>query len=170
MAAFAAGFVGSAMTIFAAAWAAGAVVRRLAAPWALVAALLLLTLAAVDVVSIRRRSYCVVGRWRQAKQSLPRTRSMTAVAFIWGADTGSAVTTFRVAALTWGALALTLLGFAPWWTGVAYGIAFAAPLLLALDARLTSGQLEQFLRLQRRIQAASALALAAAGGVLFFAA
>jgi hypothetical protein len=53
---------------------------------------------------------------------------MLVVASIWGFDTGLAVTTFRVTAATWGALLLTVLGLSGWATGVAYGIAFAAPI------------------------------------------
>jgi hypothetical protein len=50
-------------------------------------------------------------------------------ALIWGFDTGLLVTTFRVAAVSWGALLLTALGLARPWTGISYGLGFAIPFL-----------------------------------------
>jgi hypothetical protein len=50
-------------------------------------------------------------------------------AAIWGFDTGLAVTTIRVAGLTWAALLLAVFGLAPWWTGIAYATGFAIPLV-----------------------------------------
>ncbi|MCG8459519.1 MAG: hypothetical protein MI919_24840, partial [Holophagales bacterium] len=47
------------------------------------------------------------------------------------------VTTFRVAALTWGALLLTALHLAPWWAGLAYGVGFVIPVTkLLVDPRI----------------------------------
>jgi hypothetical protein len=54
------------------------------------------------------------------------------VASVWGFDTGLAVTTFRVAAATWGAMLLTMLGLSGWQTGIAYGIAFTIPITILM--------------------------------------
>lgn len=168
MTAFAVAFIGAATLVFAAASLAGAGVRALVpAPWRVVAAAaLLLLFAIVDVLSLRARSYCVVGMKRQARQALIRKYNMDVVAAVWGFDTGIAVTTFRVSAVTWAAFALSFLGFAPWWSGAAYGVAFTVPMLVLLLTTTTVERLERELGRRALIQTASAIALAAAGAFL----
>jgi hypothetical protein len=168
MAAFAAAFVGAATLVFGVASFAGAGVRALVpTPWrAGTAAASLLALAVVDVLSVRARTYCVLGMKRQARQALIRRYSVAVVAAAWGFDTGLAVTTFRVSAVTWAAFALALLGFAPWWIGVAYGVALAVPMLVLLITTMTVERLQRELGFRRLIQTASAAALAAAGAFL----
>lgn len=165
MAAFAAAFIAAATLVFAAASFAGDGVRALVpAPWRVAAAAgLLLLLAFVDVLSLRARVYCLLGVKRQARQALIRKYSVPLVAAIWGFDTGLAVTTFRVSAVTWAAFVLAFLGFAPWWTGAVYGVALAAPMLVLLVTTTTAEGLERQLGRRRLIQTASAIALAAAG-------
>jgi hypothetical protein len=166
--AFGAAFIAAAMLVFAAASFAGTGVRALVAvPWrAAAAAAALFTLGVVDVLSLRARSYCLLGAKRQARQSLIRTYSMPVVAAAWGFDTGLAFTTYRVSAATWAAFALALLGFAPWWSGVAYGIAFTVPMLALLLSATTFRRLDRELRRRPLIQAVSAVALAGAGALL----
>lgn len=168
MIAFAAAFIGAATLVFAAASFAGAAVTWLVPmPWRVGAvAVSLLVLAIVDAGSLRARSYCLLGAKRQARQTLIRTYSMPVVAAVWGFDTGLAITTFRVSALTWAAFALALLGFAPWWTGAAYGVALVAPMLVLLLTTMTAERLHAELRRRPLIQTASAIALAAAGALL----
>jgi hypothetical protein len=168
MASFAAAFIGAATLVFAAASLAGAGVRALVpAPWRVVAAAaLLLVFAAVDVLSLRARSYCLLGTKRQARQALIRKYTVAVVAAAWGFDTGLAVTTFRVSAVTWAAFALAFLGFAPWWIGAAYGIALAVPMLVLLLTSINAERLTRELRRRPLIQTASAIALAAAGAFL----
>jgi hypothetical protein len=168
MIAFAAAFIAAATLVFAAASFAGAAVKWLAPmAWrAAAGAASLLILAIVDVSSLRARSYCLLGAKRQARQSLIRTYSVPVVAAVWGFDTGLAVTTYRVSAVTWAAFALALLGFAPWWTGAAYGAALVVPMLLLLLTATSAERLQRELRRRPLIQAASAIALAAAGALL----
>jgi len=168
MLAFAAAFVSAATLVFAAASLAGAAVERLVPmPWrAGAVAVSLLILALVDLRSLRARTYCLIGARRQARQSLIRTYSVAVVAAVWGFDTGLAVTTYRVSALTWAAFALALLGFAPWWTGVVYGLALAVPMLVLLFITTSAERLQRELGRRPLIQTASAIALAAAGTVL----
>lgn len=166
MAAFAVAFVAAATAVFALSALAGAGVRQLAVPlhWrAVAAAVCLFALALLDVISLRRKRYCLLGMARQAKKSLLRKHGVTAVAAAWGADTGLVVTTFRVAALTWGAMILGLLGFASWWSGLAYGLAFTIPLLALLSTKTNGHRLERLLRRRALIQSLSALLLVAAG-------
>lgn len=167
IAGFGAAFVAAAMLVFAAVSFVGAGVREfVTAPWrAAAAAVSLFILAVVDLLSLRARSYCLLGARRQARQSLIRTHSMTMIAAAWGFDTGLAVTTFRVSAVTWAAFALALLGFAPWWSGAAYGIAFAAPMLTLFLTTTSYQRLQRELQRRALIQAVSAIALAG-GGVL----
>lgn len=165
MAAFAAAFVAAATLVFAAASFAGGWVRALAPAPRLVAAAagLLLLLAVVDVLSLRARGYCLLGVKRQARQALIRKYSVPVVAAIWGFDTGLAVTTFRVSAVTWAAFVLAFLGFAPWWIGAVYGISLAVPMLVLLLKTTTAEGLQRQLARRRLIQTASAIALAATG-------
>ena len=168
MAVFATAFVGGAIVIFALASLAGTGARVTAIPlqWrAFAVAACLLALALVDVLSLRRKSYCLLGMWRQARQSLIRNHRVTAVAAVWGFDTGLAITTFRVAAVTWGALILTLFGFASWWSGIAYGLAFTVPLLAFLLTDRNGERLERLLNRRSIIQAISAVILAAASAL-----
>ncbi len=97
-----------------------------------VAAAGLLALAAVDLSAIRRGTFCPLGWRRQTPKSLLRSKRLTLTAAVWGFDTGLAVTTFRVAAVTWGALAFVALNLSPWWTGIGYGVAFVVPLCFQL--------------------------------------
>jgi hypothetical protein len=145
---------------------------RLPLPWrAGIAAASLAALAAADIMAIRKGSYCRLGLRRQTPKTLHRRHDLLTVAAAWGFDTGLAVTTIRVAAATWGALALTALGFSSWRTGLAYGLGFAIPTLILFalqtfdDASLGS-KLETMLGRRGALQAASAVLLCMAGGTL----
>lgn len=101
---------------------------------------------------------------------------MRVVASVWGFDTGLAVTTFRVAAATWGAIMLTVLGLSGWQTGIAYGIAFAIPITILMwthkagrmAVTLEPGDpgLGELLAMRPAWQAKSAVLLAAGAVVL----
>jgi len=136
----------------------------------------LLFLILADVSSIRRGTYCPVGLRRQTPRSLLYGHTPLAVATIWGLDTGCIVTTFRVAAITWGALLIVTLGLAPIWSGLGYGLGFAAPVLILLWRHRvgTAAQakepvdpgLESLLGKRRYLQVCSAVTLALGGWVL----
>lgn len=138
-----------------------------------VAALLLLALALADKRAIARGTYCPLSWRRQTPRTLLRRFPVPLAVSFWGFDTGLAVTTFRVAAATWGSLLLTLLGVAPQWTGLAYGIGFTVPFLfLALRPRLgqasremqpTDPGLETLLRQRVHAQRLSAVLLVLSG-------
>jgi hypothetical protein len=168
MFAFAVAFVSAATVVFAVASFAGATVGWLVpTPWRVYAgAASLLILALVDVSSLHARSYCLIGARRQARQSLILTYSVPVVAAVWGFDTGLAVTTYRVSAMTWAAFALALLGFAPWWIGIAYGVALATPMLLLMFITTSAERLQHELRRRSLIQTTSAIVLATAGTFL----
>jgi len=165
LAAFAAAFVTGSVLVFAAAAIAGAVLRiagiSMAARTASAAAVFFV-LAALDVIAIRKKTYCAIGRRRQTPQWLGRRFGPTATAAVWGFDTGLVVTTFRVAAITWAALSMAALELAPWWTGLAYGLGFAIPMLILLVARTAdSDSLHRSLRMRPILQSCSAVALIA---------
>ena len=131
-----------------------------------IAAGVLFALAVVDVLAIRRRSYCALGISRQTpKNHMYRFNPILAAA-TWGFDAGLVLTTFRVAAITWGALVLALLGLATWSTGVAYGIAFAAPLIVLLLCEMTNARLSALIAWRPLVQAGSALTLCTAALLL----
>jgi len=97
-----------------------------------VAAAGLVTLALTDVWARSNRTYCPLRWHRQTPRWLRSRHSMFVVASLWGFDTGLAVTTIRVAAVTWGAILLTLLGLSGWQTGLAYGLAFTIPITVLM--------------------------------------
>ena len=150
------------------------------APRIAIAAAGLLALAMLDVRAMRRSTYCPLGWRRQTPRALLRRHSMFVVAGTWGLDTGLVVTTFRVAAVSWGALLLAALGLSSPWAGVAYGLGFTVPFLVLVirprlgdAARAGSGSvtgdpgLEPMLRLRPVAQALSAALLVASCGILF---
>lgn len=135
----------------------------------------LLALAALDLRAITKSTYCPLSWRRQTPKSLVHRRSATLVASAWGFDTGLAVTTVRVAAITWGAILLAGLGLASWSAGLGYGLGFALPFVVLLwthrvgrvarsPAPVDPG-LESMLARRRPLQALSA-ALLTGGAVL----
>lgn len=161
---FAAAFVSGAVLVFGISSIVGARVigAMFTETWRLGAAAgALFALAAFDLIALRRGSYCSLGWRRQTPQRLIYFHTVPTVAAVWGFDAGLAFTTFRVAATTWGALTLALLGLASWWTGVVYGLAFALPLSALFF--LSPPRVERMLAERRHVQFASALLLAACG-------
>src|SRR5262249_50797602 len=51
---------------------------------------------------------------------------------LWGLDTGSVFSTFRASAASWATALLIMDGWAPWWIGGGYGVAFSVPLGLLI--------------------------------------
>ena len=131
-AALAASFVLSSFTVFAVTAVVGSGLGVGAVPYGLrlgACALAGVALACVDAFRVRHGRICSVGARRQTPRSLMSTRSPVAACLAWGADTGLVVTTVRVTGLSWLALLLVLTHVVPWWAGLAYGLAFALPLL-----------------------------------------
>ncbi len=134
-AALCAGFLVSATLTFAVASFVGLAlgVHLLPAKVRLFAALLCcVALVVLDVWALRRRSMCPVTFRRQTPKNLVFRYGDTRGALIWGLDTGLAVTTFRVSAVTWALIGLGLLNVAPWWQGFAYGVGFCLPIAVAI--------------------------------------
>lgn len=180
--AFAAAFLAGAVAIFAAAEALGAAfgAARLPLQWRIgLAGALLLPLAAVDLLAIAKSTYCPIGWRRQTLRILMRRHPMPVVASVWGFDTGLVVTTFRVAAVSWGALLLAALGLSPQWTGLGYGFGFTLPFLILAsrpvlgsarrDSAPADPGLESMLGKRAAIQALSAVLLATSGAILIVA-
>lgn len=177
--AFTAAFLAGALTIFAIVNAGGAALgfAQLPFQWRIgLAGAGLLSLAAVDLRAIAKSTYCPIGWRRQTPRILMRRYRMIVAATVWGFDTGLIVTTFRVAAVGWGALFLTALGLLPLWTGLGYGLAFALPFLILLmrprlgrsstDAAPADPGLESMLRKRAAIQGLSATLLITSAGIM----
>jgi hypothetical protein len=176
---FVATFLTGALAIFSAAGLAGEALRvnRLSFSWrAGGAAAVLVALACLDLFAFKKDRYCPLGPRRQTPRSLIYRHPATTVAAVWGFDTGLAVTTIRVAALTWGALALTVLGVSSWWAGFGYGIGFLTPVVASILAQSPEGQpapgpslglrLEGQLGARGQAQLASAVLMLVAAAVL----
>ncbi|HEX2123392.1 MAG TPA: hypothetical protein VHL59_17305 [Thermoanaerobaculia bacterium] len=162
MVVFAASFIAGAIAIFGAAALGGAALRAagVSLTWRMaIGAALFAALAVVDLRAIRTGAYCPIGWRRQTPQRGTRFGALVSAA-VWGFDTGIVVTTFRVAAITWGALSLTLLGLAPWWIGIGYGLGFTVPIVFLLLTRdANSDSLQRLLRMRSLLQSCSAIAL-----------
>lgn len=174
-----AAFVSGATAVFALVYVLGRLtgVAELPLDWRVgLGAAGLLTLAAIDVRATRKSTYCQLGWRRQTPQSLMHRRSPTFVAAAWGLDTGLAITTVRVAAITWGAILLAGLGLSAWFAGLGYGLGFALPFVVLLwthrVGRLARSPspvdpgLESMLAKRRPMQAVSAALLTAGGAIL----
>lgn len=167
MAIFATTFVCGAMIVFGLSSLAGSGLTAIAVSVAWrtrVGATTLVALAFIDLVAIRQNHICPLGVRRQTPALLIYRHAVPTVAAVWGFDTGLAVTTFRVAATTWGALVLAMLGLATWWTGIAYGLSFTVPLIILMMSQPVEN-VERLIPGRRVAQFASALLLLA-GGVL----
>jgi hypothetical protein len=179
LAIFTAAFLAGSLAVFGLAGLAGEALRvdRLPRLWRVGgAAAVLVALAGLDLVSARQERYCSLGPRRQTPRALLYRHAATTVAAVWGFDTGLAVTTIRVAALTWGALTLTLLGVSPWWVGLGYALGFLVPVVGSILAQPAAPQpgpgtdlglrLHGQLATRDRAQRASAALMLAAAVVL----
>ena len=134
-------------------------------------AVFLLPMAIVDLRAMKASTYCPLGWRRQTPRGMLRRHHQLLVATFWGIDTGLVVTTFRVAAVSWGALVLAGLNLSPRWVGAAYALGFLVPFtVLTLRTRLGLAAragvamdpgLESMLRLRSFMQGSSAALLAA---------
>jgi len=161
--------VAGALVIFGIASLLGALVgiSRIPDRWRLIsAAAALMALVVVDVIAVRRFSWCPLGWRRQTPKALVHHHAVPVVLAAWGFDTGLAVTTFRVAALTWGALILTLLGFSSWQSGIAYGGGFVIPMLCLLLLSPRTQRFEALLHARPVVQSISAVMLAGSAALL----
>lgn len=178
-AAFAVAFIVGALAIFTIVSVVGTALgfTHLPSQWRVVlAGIGLLPLAAADLRAIAKSTYCPISWRRQTPRILMRRYRMTFAAWVWGFDTGLIVTTFRVAAVGWGALLLTALGLLPLWAGLGYGLGFTLPFLILLmrpqlgrssrDTTPVDPGLESMLRKRAAIQGLSAALLLASAGIL----
>ena len=178
-AAFVAAFLSGALTIFAIVSVVGVALGLTQLPfeWRVgLAGVGLLPLAAVDLRAIAKSTYCPISWRRQTPRSLLRRYRITVAVSVWGFDTGLIVTTFRVAAVGWGALFMAALGLLPLWAGLGYGLAFTLPFLVLLtrsrlgrssmDAAPSDPGLESMLRRRAAIQGVSAALLITSAGIL----
>ncbi|NJC83275.1 hypothetical protein [Planosporangium mesophilum] len=123
------GFLLSSFAVFALATGVG---RAVGAPLipetgrAVAVALIGVVLCAYDIAALRGGKLCRLSWRRQTPKNWIYRYGSRRGPFLWGLDTGLAVTTFRVSAATWALLALCAGQFAPWWVGLAFGGGFAA--------------------------------------------
>ncbi len=90
--------------------------------------------AALDIWAARRKRLSPAGLRRQTPKALLYSTIHPRLAVLmWGIDTGTAISTFRVSATTWVVFLAATLGLAPVWIGVPYALSFALPLIAALS-------------------------------------
>jgi hypothetical protein len=88
-----------------------------------------------DVRAIRTDSFAP-GLQRQTSKELAHRANLPrwVAPLMWGLDTGTMWTTFRVSAATWVLMIAALLNLAPQWSGLVFGAAFVVPLSVAVLA------------------------------------
>lgn len=89
-----------------------------------------------DIRRLRRGAFCALGVRRQTPERLKSVDAPHFVAALWGIDTGTGFSTFRMTNGWWIIAALTLGGIGqPLAVGTAYGLGFAASLSYAVVFR-----------------------------------
>lgn len=111
-----------------------------------------------------------LGLRRQTPQQWKYTARRGVLAFLWGTDIGSGVSTFRVTSAIWLVCAALLLGLVPLWVGALYGVGLALVLATALNLGIVGpaveARLDAFRRARRWLQAVHVGALAILGALL----
>jgi hypothetical protein len=129
------GFTVSAVALYAALWQLGEWLigpARSSPPVILLAAAVLGLLLAVDARRARRPGVLGPSWRRQTPKEVAYDHGSARAALLWGLDAGLVVTTYRVTSLSWAALTVAFLGLVPWWSGLAYALGFAVPMLVAI--------------------------------------
>jgi hypothetical protein len=130
------GFTFSAITVFALMSVAGGLVGGSSYLSQGIVAIVLVLCAIIDLAYPRVRPTLM---YRQTPRSLAGRVSLPVTGALWGLDTGTVVSTFRVSAASWGALIVTFGGWGPWWAGSVYAVAFCGPLILLIGTYPASG-------------------------------
>lgn len=137
---FAVAFTASSTAIFVVASGIGTPARALVPSSTRVLLTLLVLLGAIllDAYSLRRKRLCPLTARRQTPKMVYDNYGSGPAALVWGLDTGLVVTTYRLSSISWALLLLSVLGIAPWWTGLGYALGFVTPLLIGCTlGRLT---------------------------------
>lgn len=100
-------------------------------------ALLMVTSTVCDWAAARSGGFCPITLRRQTPKALVYSGRIDRGlgTFIWGLDTGSAFSTYRVSFGTFAVFGAGLLGFAPGWIGLAYAAGFLVPLISFIGSR-----------------------------------
>lgn len=126
------GFAISALAIYGTAHAVGGLTLGWLRGTGLAFALASAILAALLAMDLGLLGLRVPMLRRQTPQRYMYKFNPELTAFLWGLDTGLAVTTIRVSSLTWAGMALAVVGLVPWWAGAAYALGFVVPLLVSV--------------------------------------
>ncbi len=134
-------FVGSAgMLVFALAQIGtlfrGILPRELA--WAIMVVASALGIGA-DLRALHRHGFSFGLSRQTPKVLLHMGQAFWVTPLFWGLDTGSIWSTYRVSFCSWLLLLLAILGLAPEWAGILYGLAFVVPLSMVMYARAPFG-------------------------------
>jgi hypothetical protein len=128
----------------------------------------LVIFAGFDTHAFARGTVSRLGFARQTPQRLKYNVRRGILAFGWGTDIGSGVSTYRVTSAVWLVSLALLLGLVPAWTGLLYGVGLAlvlgAAILSGVVGPAVAGWLDPFMTARRWLQGlhlAAAVVLAA---------
>jgi hypothetical protein len=118
----------------------------------------------VDVRALLQHSFSL-GLARQTPKALLQPGHESWVPpLVWGLDTGLIWTTYRVSFSSWALLLLAVLGMAPAWAGLVYGLAWAVPLVLVIRFVRATSNVPRLMS-PRRAQWSGIASMAALGGI-----
>lgn len=116
----------------------------------------ILVVLAFDVIAVLRGRATRLGFSRQTPRRLStQLRRADVVAFLWGVDIGSGVSTFRMTSAIWLGLLAVTLGLVPVYVGVLYGVSMGttvAALVLRKGDKTVPGSLPRLLSTVGRLR------------------
>jgi hypothetical protein len=125
---------------------------------------------AFDVPAFLRGTVSRLGFSRQTPQRLKYSSRRSLLAFGWGTDIGTGVSTFRVTSAIWLVSLALALGLVPLYAGLLYGVGLALSLGVAIAAGVVGPAVEVWMNRimagRRALQGINVLAVVALGAAL----
>lgn len=123
-----------------------------------------------DVHAFARGTVSLLGFRRQTPQRLKYSTRRRVLAFAWGTDIGTGISTYRVTSSIWLLSLALIVGLVPAYVGVLYGAGLALVLAIAIVSGIVgqavSAWLTRFMAARRWLQGVHVLALLTLGVVL----
>lgn len=127
---------------------------------------------AFDVHAFARGTVSRLGFSRQTPQRLKYSSRRSLLAFGWGTDIGTGVSTFRVTSAIWLVALALALRLVPVYAGLLYGVGLALLLAVAITAGVVGPAVEVWMNRimtgRRALQGVNVLAVVALGAVLLW--
>ena len=122
-------------------------------------AILVAALIIMDVRTVFHNAPCSFGVSRQTPASAFTATRSAAGTFVWGLDTGTSFSTYRVTTATWVLAGAVFFGRVGGWIGLVYAAGFTVPLVIATVMNIggTGTMPHRLSTLRRKVQTVSIL-------------